>query len=592
MTDTVNPIRDIFFILFQYLSIQDQVWLETKYKGLSQTDIEAIIKQFAKFSNVVVAPTNRVGDLEGVKYENGNVTVPSSMVKVYEDYVAQGWSTLIYPTEYGGQNLPFILMAMHNEIFSNANMSLSTYVGLSQFATSGIEKLGTIEQKQMFLPNMVAGNWTGTMCITEPHCGTDVGLIKTKAVSTENGTYKIYGTKIFISGGEHDLADNIIHMVLARLEGATSGVNGLSLFIVPKRAVDKKNIDKHNKISCSGIEHKMGIHGSATCTLNFEGSIGYLVGNENEGLKGMFVCMNEARLGTAAQSLGVADAAFDKSYHYAKERLQSKSIEKPNKFCEADPIIVHADVRRMLMVQKSLIEGSRALNYYVATLIDRDIFSERDSESDFTEFLTPICKGFITEISVECCIHAIQIFGGHGYVGESGVEQHLRDVKITTLYEGTTGIQGLDLLARKILMNKLKPMLDIRKTFNKKIDDGFKDERIVEFKNCQEEAVNLWIKLANNIGERSQTNKNEIASVATEFLMLSGYIMLGYQWVLMASVASESLSKGGTDPIYQSKIDTAQFYFDKVFTRTEGLFLSIKNGMSSTCSIAEDSIRL
>jgi len=476
MNNYVAPRRDIHFLLNDCFGIDNGTDFSEVYGNLTSEEVNAIIYAYSDFAEKEVAPINFSGDQEGAQWNDGAVTTPKGFKESYRRYIEQGWASLVYPSEFGGQELTTVLRSVHNEIFSGSNMAWSCYVGLSQFATSGIEANGNESQKHRFLPKMVAGNWTGTMCLTESHCGSDLGLIRTKANPRGDGTYSISGTKIFISGGEHDLSENIVNLVLARVEGAANGVKGLSLFIVPKFKVDDHGVIKErNSVNCLSIEHKMGIHANATCVLNFQDAEGILLGNEGDGLKGMFVCMNQARIGTALQALGTADAAFQKALAYSKERTQMRSLTSPNLKADADRIIVHPDVRRMLLIQKSLTEGGRAFTYYISLLLSKhEISNQRDPGlKGLIDISTPICKGFMTEIGIEVATLSVQIYGGHGYIQESKVEQLLRDVRITTIYEGTTGIQGLDLFVKKVLGTNGNLLKDLFLNFDNLIKNVF-----------------------------------------------------------------------------------------------------------------------
>ncbi|MGB6135654.1 MAG: acyl-CoA dehydrogenase family protein, partial [Shewanella sp.] len=453
MPEYKAPIRDVKFVM------QELLECEAHYQHLGYQDatldmVDAIIGEAAKLTEEVVAPLNQIGDQQGCTWKDGVVTTPDGFKEAYAQYVEGGWPTLSQSEAFGGQGLPHSLNISIAELFSSANHSFAMYPGLSHGALATIEAHGTEAQKQQFMPNLVDGKWTGTMCLTEPHCGTDLGMLRTKAELQTDGTYSLSGTKIFISAGEHDLSDNIVHIVIARIPGSPEGNKGISLFIVPKFNVNEDGtIADRNGVNCGSIEHKMGINGNATCVINFDGATGHLIGEPNRGLKCMFTFMNAARIGVANEGVAAAEASFQGALAYAKDRLQMRSIsgvKNPNG--PADPIIVHPDVRRMLLTQKSIAEGGRALVSYLAQLVDighaeKDETVKADAETKLA-LLTPIAKAFLSELGFECTSHGVQVFGGHGFIKEWGMEQLMRDTKISCLYEGTTGIQALDLLAR------------------------------------------------------------------------------------------------------------------------------------------------
>lgn len=453
MPEYKAPIRDLQFVMHELLNS------EAHYKGIGAEDasrdmVDAIMSEGAKFCEQVLAPLNRIGD-QGCTLKDGKVTTPPGFKEAYQQYVDAGWPSISSPVELGGQGLPESIATVVSELSSTANWSWSMYPGLSHGAKSTLEAFGTEEQKQTYLVPLISGETTGTMCLTESHCGSDLGLLKSKAELQDDNSYQINGTKIFISAGDHDFTDNIIHIVLARIPGAPEGTKGISLFIVPKLSED----GSANGVSCGALEHKMGINGNATAVINFDNAKGYLIGKPNEGLKYMFTFMNVARLGTALQGVTAAELSFQGALEYAKDRLAMRSltgIKNPDQ--PADPIIVHPDVRRMLLTQKSIAEGGRAMIYYCSFLVDKIAASKDENEikenQELLGFITPILKAFLTETGLEAANHGVQIFGGHGFIAESGMEQIVRDTRISTLYEGTTGIQALDLLGRKVLMTQ------------------------------------------------------------------------------------------------------------------------------------------
>jgi alkylation response protein AidB-like acyl-CoA dehydrogenase len=469
------------------------------------------------------------------------------------------------------------------------------YPGLSHGAQATIEAHGTSEQKLQYMPKLVEGSWTGTMCLTESHCGTDLGMLRTKAILNDDGSYAITGTKIFISAGEHDLSENIVHIVIARLPGAPEGSKGISLFIVPKFNVndDGTKADR-NAVSCGSIEHKMGINANATCVINFDNAKGFLIGQENRGLHCMFTFMNAARLGVAMEGSAAAEAAFQGSLAYAKDRLQMRSISGvKNPDGPADPIIVHPDVRRMLLTQKSISEGGRALIGYLSQLVDithasDDADLKADAENKLA-LLTPVAKAFLTELGFECTSHGVQVFGGHGFIKEWGMEQLLRDTKISCIYEGTTGIQALDLLARKILGSKgqiLKPFMTDIAIFSK---DNADNPAMSEYVSTLNSYAKQWQMITGDIGQKAMKNPDEIGGASVDYLMFAGYVTLGYFWAKMASVAQSKLKDAGEDKaFYQAKIKTAAFYFHRILPRAQGHAACMEGGVDSMMALASE----
>jgi len=581
------PVRDMKFVMQELLDC------ETHYQSLGYEDasldmVDAIMSEAAKFTEQVIAPINQIGDEQGCTWKDGVVTTPDGFKEAYQQYVEGGWPTLSQPVEHGGQGLPHSLNTAIGEFSSAANHSFAMYPGLSHGALATLDAHGTDQQKSMFMPKLVEGTWTGTMCLTEPHCGTDLGMLRTKAELNDDGTYSISGTKIFISAGEHDLSDNIVHIVIARLAGAPEGTKGISLFIVPKFNVteDGEVVDR-NGVSCGSIEHKMGINANATCVINFDSAKGYLIGQENRGLHCMFTFMNAARLGVANEGVAAAEASFQGALAYAKDRLQMRSLSGPkNPTGPADPIIVHPDVRRMLLTQKSIAEGGRALNGYLSQLVDivevgKDTAQVAEAESKLA-LLTPIAKAFLTELGLECTSHGVQVFGGHGFIKEWGMEQLMRDTKISCLYEGTTGIQALDLLARKILGSKgelIKPFAAEVTAF---CTESITDEQMSEFIKPMITIAPNWQKMTQEIGMKAMQNPDEVGAASVDYLMYSGYLTLAYFWAKMAKVAFDKLAEGTSDAaFYEAKIKTARFYFARVLPRIHGHAACIDNGAAS-----------
>jgi len=595
MPEYKAPIRDMKFVMQELLDC-DTHYQKLGYEDASLDMVDAILAEAAKFTEQVVAPINQSGDEQGCTWTEDGVTTPDGFKDAYQQYVDGGWPTLAQNTEFGGQGLPHSLNTAITELFSSANHSFAMYPGLSHGALATIEAHGNELQKQMFMPKLVEGSWTGTMCLTESHCGTDLGMLRTKAEPNDDGSYSLSGTKIFISAGEHDLSDNIIHIVIARIPGSPEGSRGISLFIVPKFNVNSDgNVTDKNAVSCGSIEHKMGINANATCVINFDGAKGYLIGEVNRGLHCMFTFMNAARLGVASEGVAAAEASFQGALAYAQDRLQMRSLSGvKNPGGPADPIIVHPDVRRMLLTQKSIAEGGRALIGYLAQLVDIGHASEDEAEKASAEtkmaLLTPIAKAFLTELGLECTSHGVQIFGGHGFIKEWGMEQLMRDTKISCLYEGTTGIQALDLLGRKILGSKgelLKPFgaevtaFCIENAGNTSMEEFIKP--IMSFGGD-------WQKMTETLGMKAMKNPDEIGAASVDYLMYSGYLTLAYFWAKMAKVAQEKLAVSDDDKaFYQAKIKTARFYFQRILPRANGHASCVENGADSMMALdAED----
>ena len=584
MPEYKAPQRDIKFVMQELLDCEKH-YQKLGYEDASLDMVDAILAEAGKFSEQVVAPLNKSGDEEGCHWNDGEVTTPKGFKDAYQQYVEGGWPTLSQSVEFGGQGLPHSLNTAITEMFSSANHSFAMYPGLSHGALATIEAHGTDEQKQMFMPKLVEGTWTGTMCLTEPHCGTDLGLLRTKAEPNGDGSYSLTGTKIFISAGEHDLSDNIIHIVIARIPGSPAGTRGISLFIVPKfNVTENGEIVDRNAVSCGSIEHKMGINANATCVINFDGAKGYLIGEVNRGLNCMFTFMNAARLGVAYEGVAAAEASFQGALAYAKDRLQMRSLSgAKNPDGPADPIIVHPDVRRMLLTQKSIAEGGRALVSYLAQLVDIVHASkdekEKASANSKLALLTPIAKAFLTELGFECTSHGVQVYGGHGFIKEWGMEQLMRDTKISCLYEGTTGVQALDLLARKILGSKG----EILKPFGAEVTafcvENAANEAMQEFIQPIMNFGRDWQKMTETLGMKAMKNPDEIGAASVDYLMYSGYLTLAYFWAKMAKVAQEKLAAGDADKaFYEAKIKTARFYFQRMLPRAQGHAACVENG--------------
>jgi alkylation response protein AidB-like acyl-CoA dehydrogenase len=591
------PVRDIRFVINELLESEK---LYQTLRGLGEATEEltnAIIDEAARFAEEVIAPTNRAGDEEGCHWSKEGVTTPAGYKEAYRQYVENGWPALAADVEYGGQGMPNMLGIMLNELAGTANWSWVMYPGLSHGAVNTVEAHGDAEQKHKYLTKLVSGEWTGTMCLTEAQCGSDLGLLRTKAEPQADGSYAITGTKIFISAGEHDLTPNIVHIVLARLPDAPEGTKGISLFIVPKFNVnDDGSVGSRNAVYCASIEEKMGIHGNATCVLNFDGARGFLIGPPNRGLHAMFTFMNTARIGTATQGLAHAELSFQGALAYAKERLAMRSLTGPkNPNGPADPIIVHPDVRRMLLTQKAFAEGSRAFLYYLAQqgdIVAAGNEQEAKAADDLMALLTPIGKAFVTEAGFEAANLGLQVFGGHGFIREWGMEQIVRDARIAMLYEGTTGIQALDLVGRKVLGSGGKLLLGftaIIDAFCAAHDAPEYAEFVAPLKKYSAE----WLDLSMKLGEQAMANPDNAGAGAVDYLMYSGYVTLAYFWARMAILAQQKLAAAAGDAdFYEAKVLTARFYFDRLLPRTESLKITMLAGAQSLMDMPEELFQL
>jgi len=527
------------------------------------------------------------------------VKTPTGFKEAYKQFVEGGWPSMTHDPEHGGQGLPESLGMSISEMIGQANWAWGMYPGLSHGAMNTLSAHGTKEQQEIYLTKLVSGEWTGTMCLTEPHCGTDLGLLRTKAEPQADGTYKITGTKIFISAGEHDMADNIVHIVLARLPDAPAGTKGISLFIVPKFLPNAEGgVGERNAVSCGSIEHKMGIHGNATCVMNFDGATGFLIGPPNKGLNCMFTFMNTARLGTALQGIAHAEIAFQGAVAYARERLQMRSLSGPKAPDKpADPIIVHPDVRRMLLTIKAFAEGNRAMLYFAAKQVDivqRSQDEEQRKTADtLLAFLTPIAKAFMTETGFEAANHGVQIFGGHGFISEHGMEQNVRDSRISCLYEGTTGVQALDLLGRKVLMTQGEALKVFTKIVHKFCQANENNEAIKPFVEQLAKLNKEWGELTMKIGMAAMKDREEVGAAAVDYLMYSGYVCLAYFWADMARVAAEKLAAGTSEEaFYKAKLQTARFYYARLLPRTRVHLEAINSGASNLMEMAEEDFAL
>ncbi|KAF1030315.1 MAG: 3-methylmercaptopropionyl-CoA dehydrogenase [Burkholderia plantarii] len=592
MGQYVAPLRDMQFVLHELLNVEAELKQMPKHADLDADTINQVLEEAGKFCAEVLFPLNQVGDREGCKYEgDGVVTTPTGFKEAYAQYIEAGWPALGCDPEYGGQGLPAFVNNALYEMMNSANQAWTMYPGLSHGAYECLHAHGAPELQQQYLPKLVSGEWTGTMCLTEPHCGTDLGILRSKAEPTGDGAYVISGTKIFISSGEHDMSKNIVHLVLARLPDAPQGTKGISLFIVPKFIPDASGEPgERNGIQCGSIEHKMGIHGNATCVMNLDNARGWLVGEPNKGLNAMFVMMNAARLGVSMQGLGLTEIAYQNSLTYAKERLQMRSLtgpkapEKP-----ADPIIVHPDVRRMLLTQKAYAEGARAFTYWSALQIDRELShgdeAERKESADLVALLTPIIKAFLTDNAFECTNHAMQIYGGHGFISEWGMEQYVRDARINMIYEGTNSIQSLDLLGRKVLGDMGAKLKKFGKIVTEFVEaEGVKPE-MAEFINPLADIGEKLQKLTMEIGMKAMQNPDEVGAAAVPYLRTAGHLVFSYFWARMARIALDKAASG--DPFYQSKLATARFYFARLLPETAATIRAARAGSKTLMEVDE-----
>jgi len=583
MADYKAPLRDMRFVLNEVFEVS-KLWAELPALAevVDADTASAILEEAGKVTAGSIAPLNRSGDEEGCSWDNGAVKTPAGFPEAYQTYAEGGWVGVGGSPEFGGMGMPKVIGAQVEEMVNSASLSFGLYPMLTAGACLSILNHASEELKQQYLPNMYAGVWAGSMCLTEPHAGTDLGIIRTKAEPQADGSYKISGTKIFITGGEHDLTENIIHLVLAKLPDAPAGPKGISLFIVPKVMVNADgSLGEKNALGCGSIEHKMGIKASATCVMNFDGATGYLVGEVIKGLNAMFTMMNYERLGVGIQGLALGERSYQSAVEYARERIQSRAPTGPvAKDKAADPIIVHPDVRRMLLTMKALNEGGRAFSSYVAMQLDTAKYSEDKATAqradELVALLTPVAKAFLTDMALETTVHGQQIFGGHGFIREWGQEQLVRDCRITQIYEGTNGIQSLDLMGRKIVGSG--------GSFYRHLADEIKafvasaDANLDEFTKPLAAAVQNLDELTAWVLDRAKGNPNEIGAASVEYLHVFGYTVYAYMWALMARAA---LGKEGQDEFYASKLGTARFYFARLLPRIHSLSASVKAGSES-----------
>ncbi|AHM05865.1 Acyl-CoA dehydrogenase [Roseibacterium elongatum DSM 19469] len=579
MPSYTAPTKDAQFILHDVLNISGK-----EIPGFADLDRDftaAILEEAGKIAAEVLTPLNAVGDQEGCRLENGVVYTPTGFKAAFDQMKAGGWPGIDMPEEYGGQNMPYVIGTAVGEFFSAANQAFMMYQGLTHGAASAILAHGTEAQKHKWLPKMVSCDWTGTMNLTEPHCGTDLGLMRTKAEPQDDGSYKITGQKIFISAGDHDMAENVVHLVLAKIPGGPEGIKGVSLFIVPKLLVDDDgNLGARNGVSVGKIEHKMGIHGNATCVMNYDGATGYLLGDMHKGMRAMFTMMNEARLGVGMQGLAQAEVAFQNALDYAKDRLQGRDVTGPkNPDGPADPLIVHPDIRRNLMEQKSFAEGARAFMLWGATLIDQ-AHRAQDADADgLISLMTPVIKGFLTDKGFDMTIQAQQVYGGHGYIEEWGMSQFARDARIAMIYEGANGVQALDLVGRKLAQDGGKHVMaffDLVKTFCKE-EAG--TDGMAEFVGPVKNASKDLQAAAMYFMQEGMKNPNNALAGSYDFMHLFGHVCLGLMWAKMAKASLDALASGTSDPkFHQTKLATARFYMSRQLPMTATHLARIQSG--------------
>ena len=580
------PLRDMQFVMHEVLAVTDDFRAMPRHAEVDVDTINAVLEEGGKFASEVIQPLNSSGDQEGCRLDRDTheVTTPKGFKQAFAKYVEAGWPALAADPAYGGQGLPIVVNQCLYEMLNSANQAWTMYPGLTHGAYEALHAHGTDEQKRLYLPKLTSGEWTGTMCLTEPHCGTDLGLLRSKAEPVGDGSWRITGQKIFISAGEHDFVSNIVHLVLARLPDAPAGSKGISLFVVPKFKVKADgSLGERNGIYCGGLENKMGIHGNATCQMVLDGAVGTLVGQPNKGLQAMFVMMNAARIGVGMQSLGLTEVAFQNALAYAKDRIQSRSLTGPkNKDKPADSILVHPDVRKMLLTAKAYAEGGRALNLFCALLIDRELSHPdekvRKNSAELVALLTPIVKAFLTDnghIATNACM---QVLGGHGYIQESGMEQFVRDNRINMTYEGTNTIQSLDLLGRKVLGDNGAALRKFGKMVAQLVEEEGVNEQMAEFINPLAYLGDQITKFTTEIGFKGLQNPDEVGAAAVDYLRVAGHLVFAYFWARMAQVALRQIEAGNADPFYLGKLQTARFYFAKLFPETAALMRTARGG--------------
>jgi len=590
MAHYTPPLRDMQFVLHELLNVTDTLKKLPPHAEIDVDTFNAVLEEGGRFASEVLTPLNPVGDSVGCTLDRDThtVTTPPGFKAAFAQYVEGGWPALGCDVAYGGQGLPVTLNQCLYEMLNSANQAWTMYPGLTRGAYECLHANGTPEQRQTYLPKLISGEWTGTMCLTEAHCGTDLGLLRTKAIPFESngqadGSFLLTGNKIFISAGEHDLAANIVHLVLARLPDAPAGSKGISLFVVPKFLVNADgSLGARNAITCGALEHKMGIHGNATCQMNLDGARGWLIGEPHKGLNAMFVMMNAARLGVGMQSLGLTEVAYQNAAAYAKQRLQMRALSGPKAPDQpADPILVHPDVRRMLLTARAYAEGGRALAVYTALLLDQELASTDDAlkqdAADLVALLTPIVKAFLTDNAWIATSHCLQVFGGHGYIREWGMEQFVRDARINMIYEGTNTIQSLDLLGRKVLQDRGKKLKKFIVLVQQLIEAEGDDPAMLEFINPLADLGEKVTKLSTELGLKAFGNPDEVGAAAVDYLRVLGHLVFAYFWTRMARVAIDHQTDD--DPFYRAKLATARFYFAYLLPETAALIRSARAGV-------------
>ncbi|WP_425419657.1 acyl-CoA dehydrogenase C-terminal domain-containing protein [Oricola indica] len=589
------PVEDTLFVLNDVLKYERYDNLPG-FADASPDIVEAVLREAGRMAEEVFFPLNQSGDQEGcTRSEDGAVTTPKGFKDAFEQYKKAGWMGLAFDPEYGGQGLPYTLHSAIGEYFSSANMAFAMYPGLTQGAMAAIHVHGSDAQKQKFLPTMVEGRWTGTMNLTEPHCGTDLGLLRTKAVPQEDGSYKISGQKIFISAGEHDMSENIIHLVLARIEGAPEGTKGISLFIVPKFMVgDDGSLGERNGVVCGSIEEKMGIHANSTCVMNYDDATGYLIGEENKGLRAMFTMMNEARLGVGLQGLSIAEIAYQNAAAYAKDRIQGRALTgpaAPDK--KADPIIVHPDVRRNLMTMRAFNEAGRAFLLWAALKSDvahrAEDASERELSEEMMGLMTPVIKGVLTDKGFEHAVMAQQVFGGHGYIEEHGMSQYVRDARIAMIYEGANGIQALDLVGRKLPANGGRAVQAFFKEVGEFCEENRGDETLSFFTKHLKKGLNDLQAATMWFVQNAMAKPDNAGAGSHDYMHLFGLVALGYMWALQAKTAQEKLADGDDRKAFlEAKLTTARYFMERVMPESSAHLARISAGADSMMELAEE----
>jgi alkylation response protein AidB-like acyl-CoA dehydrogenase len=588
------PLRDMSFVLNELFADEPFSHLEA-FADFTPDVLEAVLEQAARLAHDVLLPLNASGDLEGCRLENGVVRTPAGFREAYDQFRDGGWGSLAADPQWGGQGLPERVNKLVEEMTCSANLSFSLYPGLTHGATTAIEGHATDPLKRSYLPKLVSGEWSGAMCLTEAHCGTDLGLLRTRAAPQPDGAYKVTGSKIFISAGDHDLTENVIYMVLARLPDAPAGVRGISLFLVPKYLPkDNGTPGPANGVSVVGLEHKMGLKGSATCQLDFADSTGWIVGEPNRGLSAMFTMMNAERLGVGIQGLGVAEAAYQSAVAYARDRLQGRALSGPKRpDLPADPIIVHPDVRRMLMTMRAYAEGCRALGQWTSLALDAETHATdpdlKQSAGDFVALMTPVVKALFTDLGYEAANLAVQVYGGHGYIREHGVEQYARDVRITQIYEGTNGIQALDLVGRKMPAHTgraLRPFFHAVSGLLERMA-GHSDKALAAWTTSMQQSFGALQLATATIAQRALKDPEEAGAAATDYLRMMGLVGMGYTFLKAAAIAQAKVAEGADDPFYKAKLATAGFFFDKILPQATTGYLVIQSGKRATMALDE-----